>query len=231
MPLDTEPRYTPNLSKKLIEIYDRLLGHFGPQNWWPSESSFEIMVEAILTQSTAWTNVEKAIRNLKSMDRLSPSAIRTTPRSELADIIRPIGYFNVKAKRLKALAWFVYDEYGDEIDAIRGEEGDALRLKLLGVDGVGEETADAIILYVAQQPTFVVDAYARRLIERLGSANINESYESLRDIFIQRLMGDTERLAEYHALIVKHGKEVCTKTVPSCSNCVLRDMCEFGKLA
>ena len=149
-------------------IFDRLLYHYGRQHWWPAESPFEVMVGAVLTQATAWTNVERAISRLKDADALSPAAMRGMETDELASLIFSSGFYNAKAQRLKTLVEFLRDAYDDDIDAMRQENGENLRRELLAVKGVGEETADAILLYALDKPSFVIDAYTRRLFRAAG---------------------------------------------------------------
>ncbi|MBM3944819.1 MAG: endonuclease [SAR202 cluster bacterium] len=216
------------MRSKLLEVYQLLLGQYSPQHWWPSDTPFEMMVGAILTQSAAWTNVEKAIANLKKEDALSPSAIRALPEPELAQLVRPSGYYNAKARKLKAMASFLWEEYGDDPRGLR-EDGELLREKLLKVYGIGEETADDIALYVGGIATFVVDAYTRRLVLRLGVFSEDKPYETYRRLFMENLPADVAMFGEYHALIVRHAKEACRKTAPRCGGCVLRRICDFGK--
>lgn len=208
-------------------VYQQLFKHYGPQHWWPGDTPFEIMVGAVLTQNTAWTNVEKAIVNLRDRDCLDAERIMALTPARLAALIRPAGYFNVKAKRLRNFcAWYL---------AIGAEQGMAalddksLRHALLSVNGIGPETADDILLYACDRPVFVIDAYTRRIFSRLGLVAGDESYEQLRQIFEKGLARGShhERIKlfnEYHALIVRHGKDVC-KTKPRCASCCLRKGC------
>ena len=183
---------------------------------------------AVLTQATAWTNVERAIANLKQADALSPAAIRGLDTEELATLIYSSGFYNAKAQRLKALVKYLGDAYGDDIDAMRGEDGAKLRREFLAVKGIGEETADAILLYALGKPSFVIDAYTRRLFNRLGIMPTSEAYSAYQRMFSDNLPEDTALYAEYHALIVQHGKEACRKT-PICEACCLRDTCPTGQ--
>jgi endonuclease III related protein len=212
----------------LGEVYEFMLGRYGPQHWWPADSWFEMMVGAVLTQSAAWTNVEKAIGNLKSAGKLSPEAIRATPQDELATLVYPSGYYNAKARKLKALAEYLGTTWGDDVDAMRREELDDLRAELLAVHGVGEETADDILLYALDKPVFVIDAYTRRLVNRLGLAPREDRYSAYQALFMERLEADVEMYGEYHALIVRHAKEACRKTAPLCDGCVLQEVCPAG---
>lgn len=207
-------------------VHDRLLAAFGPQHWWPGETPFEVMVGAVLTQNTAWSNVERAIANLKGADALSVPAILGLEDAALAALIRPAGYFNVKARRLKALAEFL-DRAGVAGDPARLAEGAdpaALRQRLLGVHGIGEETADSILLYALGLPSFVVDAYTRRIFTRLGLIRGGERYGPQRRLFMDRLPADAALYNEYHALIVALGKDCC-RPRPRCPACPLLDGC------
>ena len=205
-----------------------MLARYGPQHWWPADSPFEVMVGAVLTQATAWTNVEQAISKLKDADALSPAAMRGMETDALAALIYSSGFYNAKAQRLKALVDFLGDGYGDDIDAMRLEDGAKLREELLAVRGIGEETADAILLYALGKPSFVIDAYTRRLFGRLGITPQSEAYSAYQRMFSDSLPPDTELFAEYHALIVQHCKEAC-RTTPACEGCCLREICMTGQ--
>lgn len=209
-------------------IFDRLLDHYGSQHWWPADTPFEVMVGAVLTQATAWTNVELAIARLKEADALSPDAIRAMGTDALAALIYSSGFHNSKALRLKALTQYLGDTYCDDIDAMRTEDTAKLRRELLAVKGIGEETADAILLYALGKPSFVIDAYTRRLFKRLGVMPESEAYSAYQRVFIDNLPEDTALFAEYHALVVQHCKESCRKT-PLCEGCCLRDICQTGR--
>ena len=209
-------------------VYRRLLDAYGPQHWWPAEGRFEVMVGAILTQSAAWSNVEKAIGRLKAASKLSPSAIRETPVEELAELVYSSGYYNAKARKLKALAAYVGERFGDDIDAMRSHDTQTLRTELLDVHGVGDETADDILLYALDKPVFVIDAYTRRLLSRLGVADEKASYAHHQKLFMDELTHDAELFSEYHALIVTHAKGPCRKR-PECSGCTLLDLCPTGQ--
>lgn len=208
--------------KTLITVFETLYGSYGPQHWWPGESLFEIMVGAVLTQNTAWTNVEKAIVNLATHDRLDAERIVAARKDHLANWLRPSGYFNVKAERLKNFCRWYLDAGGYTF--LSGLETDELRQSLLGVNGVGPETADDILLYAFERPVFVIDAYTRRLFARLGLFAGDEPYDVMR-LAIEKTLGpDVGLFNEYHALIVRHAKEVC-RTRPACDTCVLRPRC------
>lgn len=203
-------------------VYGRLFAAHGPQHWWPGNSAFEIMVGAVLTQNTAWSNVERAIANLKKAGALSAQAIADTRRERLARWLRPSGYFNVKSKRLRAFCKWLLEAGG--VRALRKAPTDTLRPALLAVHGVGPETADDILLYAFRRPVFVIDAYTRRLFTRLGAISGNESYESLRRLFETSLRGGERLYNEYHALIVRHAKDICRPT-PRCGECCLAASC------
>lgn len=204
----------------LLEIYDILLGRYGPRQWWPAETPYEMMVGAILTQNTAWRNVEKAILNLG--DRLSPQFIASVSQDELAAIIKSCGYFNQKARHLQHLTgWF--EGYGYDIERVREVEDGLLRRELLAVKGVGPETADSILLYALDKPFFVIDTYTRRLLERLGW-EIPVRYDQLRSEVEAVLPRDIYVYGEFHALIVEHSKHHCRKS-PLCAGCPLDHVC------
>nr|VFJ51543.1 MAG: DNA-3-methyladenine glycosylase III [Candidatus Kentron sp. DK]VFJ57339.1 MAG: DNA-3-methyladenine glycosylase III [Candidatus Kentron sp. DK] len=206
----------------LLSVYHALEAHYGPQDWWPGDSPFEIMVGAVLTQNTAWSNVEKAIANLKAADCLDPGRITTLPAADLAELIRPSGYFNVKAKRLRHFcSWYL--EQGGHGTCSQWDTP-ALRRALLSINGIGPETADDILLYAFQRPIFVIDAYTRRIFSRLGFFVEDLPYESLRAGFEAALPTDGDLFNEYHALIVHHGKDICRKR-PRCGLCCLRVRC------
>lgn len=208
-------------------IYDRLLADYGPRHWWPGDSAFEIMVGAVLTQNTAWTNVEKAITNLKRARVWSPRAVVESHPRRLASLIRPSGYYNVKAKRLRALCHWVVARGG--VHRLAALATDELRAELLAVHGIGPETADDILLYAFERPVFVVDAYTRRVFARLGMITGREPYESLRATFEESLGEDVALYNEYHALIVRHGKDTCRKQ-PCCQICGLAPSCPSAQL-
>ena len=217
-----------NLSKKLLDIFNRLFAAYGPQHWWPAHEPFEVMVGAILTQSAAWRNVEKAIANLKAADALSPAALRKLSLPEIATLIRPSGYYNTKARKLKAMAEWLGANYGDDIARMSAQDTEKLRGQLLSVYGVGLETADSILLYVAKQPVFVIDAYTRRIIDRLGLAPEVQTYAAYQALFMNNLPADVKLFNEYHALLVQLGKEACRKK-PVCEQCCLSDSCGFTR--
>jgi endonuclease-3 related protein len=204
----------------LLDIHHRLLACYGPQHWWPAREPFEVIVGAILTQSAAWTNVEKAINNLKNAVTLSPEALRHLPDPEMARLVYPCGYYNVKARKLKAFAGWLGERYDDNLDTLFAHDIDSLRRQLLNIYGIGEETADSIILYAANKPSFVIDAYTRRIISRMGLAPRSNSYIAYQALFMANLPADAALFNEYHALLVRLAKDVCRKH-PTCRFCCL----------
>jgi endonuclease-3 related protein len=212
-----------NTAQKLITVYEQLLACYGPQHWWPGDTPFEIMVGAILTQSAAWGNVEKAIGNLKAAGKLSAAALREIPFDDLARIIYPSGYYNAKAKKLKALVEWL-GRYNDDLSGLDKRQNLELRQELLNVHGIGPETADAILLYALRRPVFVIDAYTRRLFTRIGVRPGQDTYEGWQTFLSENLPNDGRLFNEYHALIVRHGKEQCHKK-PLCKVCCISDRC------
>lgn len=207
--------------QKLLEMFDLMLDHFGPQNWWPAESALEVMVGAVLTQNTNWKNVEKAVKNLKDKGLLSVAAINATPGEELAQLIRPAGYYNIKTKRLKNLMNFIAERYQEDLSIFMKEDTQTLRQGLLSVNGVGAETADSILLYAASRPVFVIDAYTYRILYRHRMISEEQvTYEELQELFMDHLAEDTRLFNEFHALIVQTGKNYC-KRRPVCDPCPL----------
>ncbi len=211
------------ISETLSEIYRLLFDAFGPQHWWPGETSFEIMTGAILAQNTNWTNVEKAIANLKSAGYLTPDALNRIDLMQLAELIRPAGYYNIKAKRLKNFVNWLFDNYRGELANLQTIYTDQLREKLLAIKGIGRETADSILLYALGRPIFVVDAYTARITLRHELIEPGADYEQLRELFQSNLPEDVPFFNEYHALLVRAGKEFC-KTKARCSGCPLEEL-------
>jgi endonuclease-3 related protein len=212
-----------SIRQRLEEIYHLLLSSYGPQHWWPADEPFEVIVGAILTQNTNWGNVEKAISNLKQCEALNPSALRQLPLEKLAELIYPCGYYRGKALKLKAFAEYLV-HYGDSLERLFALDIEQLRDELLSIYGIGEETADSIILYAAKKPIFVIDAYTKRILSRLGLAPAMESYAAFQALFMDNLPPDEALYNEYHALLVRHGKEVCRKS-PFCPRCCLSALC------
>ncbi|MBP1751944.1 MAG: endonuclease [Geobacteraceae bacterium] len=215
------------MEKRLLAIFDMLLHQYGPLSWWPADTPFEVCVGAILTQNTNWGNVEKAIEKLKEENLLSPKALQEVPIGRLAEFIRPAGYFNVKSGRLKDFIDWLFREYDGSLERLFSEEWGQLRGKLLNVRGIGPETADSILLYAGQKPSFVVDAYTKRFLSRLGLLREYSPYEEVRALFMENLPADVQLFNEYHALIVQHCKEFCRKK-PLCGQCPLHRICEFS---
>jgi endonuclease-3 related protein len=215
-----------SLSQILIDIYRRLFERFGPQHWWPADEPFEVIVGAILTQSAAWGNVEKAIANLRAAEALSAGALRRLSRPKLAKLVHPCGYYNAKALKLKSFAFWLGNHYEDDLASLFKNSTDDLRQQLLSIHGVGRETADSIILYAANKPVFVIDAYTRRIVNRLGLAPEKDSYAAYQAFFMEHLPANTKLFNEYHALLVSQGKSICRRR-PLCEQCCLNDICQF----
>ena len=209
----------------MLEIYQHLFDRYGPQHWWPGESRFEVVLGAILTQAAAWTNVEKAIANLKAADCFSIEALRDVPEERLAELLRPSGYFNAKARKVKALVDHLWDNYDGDLDLLLSLDTSELRTELLSIYGIGDETADDIIVYAAGKPSFVIDSYTRRVISRLGLAPEVESYRAYQEVFHRALPADPVLFNEFHALLDQHAKETCKKTQPACESCCLKHRC------
>lgn len=209
------------IAHKLMTIYRTLERAYGPQHWWPGDTPFEVMVGAVLTQNTAWSNVEKAIANLKRERLLSLPDLHAVPPGRLSSLIRPSGYYNIKAKRLRNLLGFIKNHYRGNLKRMFADDPETLRGNLLGVNGIGPETADSILLYAAGQPVFVVDAYTRRVFSRHGFLSEDASYDEVRRFFMDRLPPDARLYNEYHALIVRVGKESCKRSKPACGSCPL----------
>ena len=210
-------------TEQLTEIYDLLLERFGPQHWWPGDTQFEIIVGAILTQNTNWTNVEKAITNIKAADALSPTALYRASHEKIAVLIKPAGYFNVKARRLKSFLTWLFDEYDGQLENLEQLSTSRLREELLNIKGIGPETADSIVLYAFGQPVFVVDAYTARVMGRHGLIEAGCDYEQLQELFQSNLIEDTQMFNEFHALLVRVGKEFC-RPKARCSGCPLESL-------
>jgi endonuclease-3 related protein len=207
----------------LGSYFNALFTAHGPQHWWPGRSRFEVIVGAILTQNTSWKNVERAIANLRSARLLTPPAVRSAPPARLAACLRPSGYFRQKTKTLKTFVAFLFAEHHGSLYRLFATPTERLREQLLSLRGIGSETADSILLYAGKHPVFVVDAYARRILERHGLAHRKATYEELRTTFESALPHDHQLLNEFHALIVRTGKHHCRKTNPACSTCPLAE--------
>jgi endonuclease III related protein len=206
------------------EIYATLLSYYGPQRWWPAETPFEMVVGAILTQNTNWKNASKAIDRLKQAGLLSLENIDSLSLEELASCVRPAGYYNVKAQRLKNLGRMLLEEYGGDLSLLANEDWQQSRQKLLSVKGIGEETADSILLYACAQPVFVVDTYTHRVFSRHNLLEEECSYGDIQERFMDHLPADAALFNEYHALIVRVAKEYCKKNNPCCAACPLQGL-------
>jgi endonuclease-3 related protein len=216
------PKHFPGETAVLKEYFNVLYDAYGPQHWWPGRSRFEVIVGAILTQSTSWTNVESAIRNLRAARLLTPRAINDAPLDKLARLVRPSGYFRQKAKKLKAFVHFLAFNHSGSLARMFRTPTALLRNQLLSIHGIGPETADSILLYAGKHPVFVIDAYTRRILERHGIAASKHSYEDLRSLFESNLHRDPQLFNEFHALIVHTGKHFCRKSKALCDNCPLK---------
>ena len=210
-------------AEQLTEIYQLLFDRFGPQHWWPGQTQFEIITGAILTQNTNWANVEKAISNLKSADCLTPERLYHLDISQLAELIRPAGYYNIKTKRLKNFINWLFDNYDGKLANLETVDTNQLRAELLAINGIGYETADSILLYAFERPVFVVDAYTARIAFRHQLIEPDANYEQLRELFQSNLPEDIQLFNEYHALLVKVGKEFC-KPKAKCPDCPLEKL-------
>lgn len=211
-----------SLVKELLFIYRKLLNFFGEQRWWPADTPFEVIVGAVLTQNTNWRNVERAIQNLKRAEVLTPQRLITVEKSKLTELIRPAGYYNVKAKRLKDFMDFLNREYRGDLEIMFNESLPSLREKILKVKGVGFETADSILLYAGGKPIFVIDAYTKRVLFRHGIIADGATYQDIQDLFMHTLPQDISLYREYHALLVKLAKTFC-KPKPRCTGCPLEE--------
>lgn len=200
-----------------------LYKRFGPQDWWPGDTPFEIIIGAILTQNTNWTNVEKAIANLKKARVLSPDKLHKLNITKLAGLIRPAGYFNIKAARLKNFINWLFENYSGKLKNLESVPTERLRRELLSVKGVGTETADSILLYAFERPVFVVDAYTARICSRHHLIDFDADYHQIQQIFENNLPADVQLFNEYHALFVRSGKDFCRPT-PRCNDCPLNHL-------
>jgi endonuclease-3 related protein len=209
-----------NKSERIKEFYSALYKRYGPQKWWPADTELECILGTILTQNTTWKNVEKALENLKKEGLISIEKLALIPTETLGKLIRPSGYFNQKATKIKSFINFVMENYGGNIHKMFEEETQKLRDKLLSIRGIGPETADSILLYVAEKPMFVVDAYTYRVLLRHNLIPEETTYQSIQELFMESLPEDTKLFNEYHALLVRLGKEHCRKK-PICEGCPL----------
>ncbi|MDA8236227.1 MAG: endonuclease III domain-containing protein [Clostridia bacterium] len=210
----------------LMDVYRRLYDYFGPRGWWPGETPLEVVIGAILTQSVAWRNVEKAIDNLKDANLLSVEALAVVDQEALEPLIVPTRYYKAKAKKLKVFINHLVGDHNGHLDSLFQGEMEEVRRKVLSLWGIGPETADSILLYAGNHPTFVVDAYTRRIFHRLGIFPEDVNYETMREYFMRHLPVDISLYNEYHALIVGLGNRVCAANKPDCRQCPLHDVCQ-----
>ena len=220
----------PSLGARLMEVYDRLYAAYGPQHWWPGDGPFETIAGAILTQSVAWTNVEMALANMRAAGCWSMQAVNQVPERELAELVRSSGYFNAKARKLKAFAAHVAINYQGDLDRFLATPMTPLREELLSIHGIGEETADDIMVYAAGKPSFVIDTYTRRIMDRMEITPdaVRPKYGDYQAVFHHNLPPETTLYNEFHALWDRHAKEACAKA-PRCENCCLLDLCPTGQ--
>jgi len=209
-------------SKSLLKIYNLLYEKFGARHWWPGDTRLEIILGAILTQNTAWKNVEKAIKNLKRERILKLGPLTRISEKKLAKLIKPAGYYNIKSNRVKNFLSFLNAEYRGNLDRMLKTKTRKLRSELLGIKGIGPETADSILLYAGGKPVFVVDAYTKRVFSRHGFAAQEAEYEGWQQLFQDNLPKDVKLYNEFHALIVELGKEFCSSKNPMCTKCPIR---------
>ncbi len=214
-------------SSRLFDIFQLMTAYYGPLNWWPAESVYEVCIGAILTQNTAWINVEKAIDKLKEAGVLTQESLMQIDQNELALLIRASGFFTIKSERIKSFVQWLDSRFDGSLDKMFAGNWMELRRELLKVKGVGPETCDAILLYAGHKPSFVVDSYTNRLFHRLGLLDGKECYEEVRTIFMKSLPADVQLYNEYHAVIVEHCKRFCRKK-PACSDCPLQSACGFA---
>ena len=215
----------------LLKIYNSLYDFFGPLNWWPGDTPFEIMMGAILTQNTSWSNAEKAINNLKKENLLEPQELYRINQEELAQLIKPSGYYNIKAQRLKNFINLFVNEFEGSAEKMFSGDGRELRKKLLKVNGIGPETADSILLYAGKKPFFVVDAYTKRIFSRHKLISKDSTYYQIQKFFIKNLDRDVKLFNEFHAQIVMLGKTICTSKNPDCAKCPIAYLNSVERIA
>jgi endonuclease-3 related protein len=208
---------------KLLQIYELLYKRYGPQHWWPGQSRFEIIIGAILTQNTNWQNVEKAIINVKSANLLNAQKLHNLSKEKLAEMVRPAGYYNIKAARIKNFLNWLFENHDGSLASVERMNTQPLRSELLGIKGIGPETADSIALYAFNKPLFVVDAYTARVITRHRLIESGAGYEALQELFMNALQADYQLFNEYHALLVRVGKDHCRK-IARCPGCPLEKL-------
>ncbi len=215
------------MTATLDEVYQRLWDAYGPQHWWPGQSPFEVMVGAVLVQNTAWKNVARAIENLRDADLLTPQPLYEVPVAELEELIRPAGYFRMKARRLRNLLDYLFQQHDGSLEVMFATDLETLRGELLAINGVGPETADSILLYAAEKPVFVVDTYTNRVLKRHGWIEYEADYHAIQDHFQATLERDVSLYNEYHALLVRVGHLHCRKTA-KCDECPLAELLPPG---
>lgn len=208
---------------RIFEIYQKLYNHYGSQHWWPGDSPFEIMIGAILTQNTVWHNVEKAINNLKQENLINPKRLAKLSKSELSVLIKPSGFYNIKAKRLMSFTNFINNKYSGRVEKMKQQKLSVLRLQLLSVHGIGEETCDSILLYGLNKPIFVVDAYTKRIFSRHEYFDAKTNYSLVQRFFMQNLPKSVKIYNEFHALLVTLAKDFC-RTKPKCTTCPINSL-------
>ena len=219
----------PSARDLTLEVYRRLMAAYGPQGWWPgAEEPLEVCIGAILAQNTAWTNAERALARLKEAGVMSTAALAALPAEELTELLRPSGTFRSKSLTVQAFVAHLGERYGGDLARMLARPMDSLREELLGIRGIGPETADDILLYAAGHPSFVVDAYTRRILNRIGVHLERDSYEAWRTFFMERLPTDVTLFNEYHALLDRLGSRVCLKRAPRCYECPLQQICATG---
>jgi endonuclease-3 related protein len=211
-----------NISQILYKIYESLFAHFGPQNWWPADTPFEMCVGAILTQNASWKNVKIAIDNLKKKDLLDPFKLYEIPLETLSQIIKPCGFYNIKTKRLKNFVKFLIENYQGDLNILFSKGLEKAREELLNIKGLGKETVDSILLYAGNLPIFVVDAYTYRILHRHSLVPEEATYEEMQALFMENLPQDPQLFNEFHALLVACGKNFCKKKEPLCETCPLK---------
>ena len=218
----------PTNHKKTIQnVYDSLLTFYGPHDkWWPSDTRFEVILGAILTQRTSWLNAERALKNLKVYGTTNPSTLDSLPEEKLQELIYPAGFFRLKARRIKTICKFILKNFDGNIENMKTIPLNELRLYLIGLNGIGPETADAIALYCLEKPTFVIDEYTKRLFLRIGVSPYGNHYEDWQNFFITSTNSDTAFYQQYHALIVEHCKQMCSRT-PLCHKCPINKICDY----
>jgi endonuclease-3 related protein len=210
-------------SDTLMAMYQAMRQRLGHQAWWPGDTPLEICLGAILTQNTSWHNVERALDNLRREDLIGVEALDALSTEQLAAYIRPAGYYNIKAKRLKNFLHMVAGDFDGDIDALLALDAESLRERLLAVSGIGRETADSMVLYAARKPSFVVDAYTFRIMLRHGIIGVDDDYESIKELFESSLETDVELWNDYHAQLVAVGKDWCRPRNPRCDGCPLNE--------